>query len=105
MFGGLGMNSLNATSTRGALCAFVAFAPAIAAQGTPGPDVALSLAEARRLAFSHSADLAAAKEIAAALAISSRTVEFHKYRMLDMLGLKNSAELIHFAIKHGIVSG
>jgi DNA-binding NarL/FixJ family response regulator len=51
------------------------------------------------------ADGRSAKEIAAALDISSRTVEFHKYRMLDMLGLKNSAELIHFAIKHGIVSG
>jgi len=51
------------------------------------------------------ADGRSAKEIAAALDISSRTVEFHKYRMLDSLGLKNSAELIHFAIKHGIVSG
>jgi DNA-binding CsgD family transcriptional regulator len=51
------------------------------------------------------ADGRSAKEIAAVLAISSRTVEFHKYRMLDLLGLKNSAELIHFAIKHGIVSG
>ena len=45
-----------------------------------------------------------AKEIAATLTISTRTVEFHKYQMMDSLGLHNSAELILFAIKHGLVS-
>ena len=46
-----------------------------------------------------------AKEIATVLGISSRTVEFHKYRMMETLGLHSSAELIHFAITHGIVPG
>jgi DNA-binding NarL/FixJ family response regulator len=46
----------------------------------------------------------AAKEIAATLGISTRTVEFHKYQMMEALNLHNSAELIHFAIKHGIIS-
>jgi DNA-binding NarL/FixJ family response regulator len=45
-----------------------------------------------------------AKEIAATLAISARTVEFHKYQMMEAHGLRNNAELIHFAIKHGIVT-
>jgi DNA-binding NarL/FixJ family response regulator len=45
-----------------------------------------------------------AKEIAARLSISPRTVEFHKYQMMEMHGLHSSAELIHFAIKHGVVS-
>lgn len=45
-----------------------------------------------------------AKEIAHALDISPRTVEFHKYRLMESLGLKNNAELIHFAIKNGIVA-
>ncbi len=45
-----------------------------------------------------------AKEIAATLAISARTVEFHKYQMMEAHGLHNNAELIHFAIKHGIVT-
>jgi DNA-binding NarL/FixJ family response regulator len=45
-----------------------------------------------------------AKEIAATLAISPRTVEFHKYQMMEAHGLHSSAELIHFAIKHGIVT-
>jgi DNA-binding NarL/FixJ family response regulator len=44
-----------------------------------------------------------AKEIAAALGISPRTVEFHKYQMMESLQIQSSAELTHFAIKHGIV--
>jgi DNA-binding NarL/FixJ family response regulator len=44
-----------------------------------------------------------AKEIGARLNISARTVEDHKYRMVESLGVKSSSELIHFAIKHGIV--
>ena len=47
---------------------------------------------------------ASAKEIAATLAISPRTVEFHKYQMMETHGLHSNAELIHFAIKHGIVT-
>jgi len=45
-----------------------------------------------------------AKQIAEALAISARTVEFHKYQIMDAHDLHSSAELVHFAIKHGIVS-
>lgn len=45
-----------------------------------------------------------AKEIAEALAISSRTVEFHKYQIMEAHDLHSSAELVHFAIKHGIVA-
>jgi RNA polymerase sigma factor (sigma-70 family) len=45
-----------------------------------------------------------AKEIADILNISHRTVEFHKYRMMEQLNIKTSAELIHYAIKHGIIS-
>lgn len=44
------------------------------------------------------------KEAAAALDITPRTVAFHKYRMMDELGLENNAELIQFAIKHKFIS-
>lgn len=44
-----------------------------------------------------------AKQIGGKLRISARTVEDHKSRMLESLGVKGSAELIHFAVKHGIV--
>ena len=46
---------------------------------------------------------ASAKQIAASLSISTRTVEFHKYQMMETLGLHTNAELIHFAIKNGLV--
>ena len=44
-----------------------------------------------------------AKEIAARLSISVRTVEFHKYQLMETLGIHTNAELIHFAIKHGLI--
>jgi DNA-binding NarL/FixJ family response regulator len=45
-----------------------------------------------------------AKDIARVLKISPRTVEFHKYAMMQQLAIKTNAELVHFAIKHGMVS-
>ena len=39
-----------------------------------------------------------AKEIAAALGISPRTVEVHKNRVMEKLGVRNVAELVRFAI-------
>lgn len=39
-----------------------------------------------------------AKEIAAALGISSRTVEVHKTRIMEKLGVRNVAELVRFAL-------
>ncbi len=44
-----------------------------------------------------------AKEIAAILDISPRTVESHKYAMMDQLGIETAAELIQYAVKQGIV--
>lgn len=44
------------------------------------------------------------KEIASLLSISPRTVEFHKYRMMEKLNIKTSAELVQYAIRHGIIS-
>jgi DNA-binding NarL/FixJ family response regulator len=44
------------------------------------------------------------KEIAGILKITARTVAFHKYSMMQELGIKTSAGLIQFAIKKRIVS-
>jgi len=44
------------------------------------------------------------KEIGAILKIAPRTVAFHKYSMMELLGIKSSAELVQFAIKKRIVS-
>ena len=45
-----------------------------------------------------------AKEIASIFDISTKTVEFHKYKMMEQLKIKTSAELVHYAMKHGLIS-
>ena len=40
------------------------------------------------------------KEIGAELGIATRTVAFHKYRMMESLGLRTSAELVSFAVEN-----
>ena len=44
------------------------------------------------------------KEIAAELGIAVRTVETHRAKIMFKLGLHSLAELIHYAIRHGIAS-
>jgi len=43
------------------------------------------------------------KEVAAVLNLTPRTVAFHKYRMMERLKVKSTAELIQYAVKHHIV--
>lgn len=45
-----------------------------------------------------------AKEIADILHVSPRTVEFHKYRLMELLGVHTTAELTQYAVKRGISS-
>ena len=44
------------------------------------------------------------KEIASALKITPRTVAAHKYVVMELLQIKTNAELVQYAIKHGIIS-
>jgi DNA-binding NarL/FixJ family response regulator len=44
------------------------------------------------------------KEAAAILDVTPRTVAFHKYRMMEQLRLRTSAELVTFAVKQGVVA-
>jgi DNA-binding NarL/FixJ family response regulator len=44
------------------------------------------------------------REIAGALQISYRTVRFHKVRIMEELGISKNAELVKYAMKHGIIS-
>lgn len=44
------------------------------------------------------------KEVGSILNVAPTTVAFHKYRMMEQLRLKTSAELVQFAVKHGVVS-
>jgi DNA-binding NarL/FixJ family response regulator len=68
-----------------------------------GSDPSASLTLRQREVLQLLAEGRSAKEIAASLSISPRTVEFHKYQLMETLGLHTNAELVHFAIKNGLV--
>ena len=42
------------------------------------------------------------KEIANILGITPRTVAFHKYGIMEQLGVKTTAELVQYAVRHGL---
>ncbi len=44
------------------------------------------------------------KEIASIIHVSVKTAEFHKYNLMQRLGLRTNAELTALAIKHGLIS-
>jgi DNA-binding NarL/FixJ family response regulator len=44
------------------------------------------------------------KEVSDILHMSTRTVAYHKYRMMEVLGAKSNAELVKYAIKNHIVA-
>jgi len=44
------------------------------------------------------------KEVAATLGVSPRTVETHKYQSMEALRLKTTAELIRYALEHGLTT-
>jgi len=56
-------------------------------------DVVQMLAEGRSM-----------KEIAALLELSEKTVEFHKHHIMGAFNLKSNADLVLFALKHGLIS-
>jgi DNA-binding NarL/FixJ family response regulator len=43
------------------------------------------------------------KEVGSVLNLTPRTVAFHKYRIMEQLKIKSTAELIQYAVKHHIV--
>ena len=43
------------------------------------------------------------KEVGNLLNLTPRTVAFHKYRMMEQLKVKSTAELVQYAVKHHIV--
>jgi DNA-binding NarL/FixJ family response regulator len=68
-----------------------------------GPRNPLHLTTRQREVIQLVAEGRSMKQIASILSITPRTVAFHKYRMMDQLHLKTTAELIQFAVKHHIV--
>jgi DNA-binding NarL/FixJ family response regulator len=72
--------------------------------GSPGKDLFKKISPRQREILQLLAEGKSGKEIASILNISARTVEFHKYKMMEQLNIKTSAELVQYAVKHGIVS-
>ena len=44
------------------------------------------------------------KEVGAVLGLTPRTIAFHKYRIMEAIGVKTNAELIQFAVKNHVVA-
>ena len=57
----------------------------------------------QREILQHLAQGRSAKDIARTLAISHRTVEYHKQQMMETLGFNTTAQLVGWAIKQGLV--
>jgi len=44
------------------------------------------------------------KEIADILDVKLRTVQFHKYSIMEDLGIRTNAEIVQYAMRHGMIS-
>ncbi len=73
-------------------------------RGSPEKNLFKKISPRQREILQLLAEGKSAKEIASILNISTRTVEFHKYKMMEQLNIKTSAELVQYAVRHGIIS-
>ncbi len=74
----------------------------VRAEGEAGKSVELT--PRQREVLQLLAEGRSAREIGLILGISPRTAETHKYKMMDDLGLETTAELVRYAIRHGLVT-
>jgi DNA-binding NarL/FixJ family response regulator len=75
--------------------------PASAARSADLPPPRSRLSERQRQVLRLVASGKRMKEIAAQLKLSQRTVEMHKYRMMRILGLRTTAELVQYFVREG----
>ncbi len=74
-----------------------------AAPALPKAPALTSLSRREEDVLAHVAQGLSNREVAERLFISVKTVETHKAHILDKLGLRNTAELVRYAVKHKIV--
>ncbi|MGP0065585.1 MAG: response regulator [Isosphaeraceae bacterium] len=72
--------------------------------GPKHPETARQLTPRQREVLQLSAEGRSAKEVASLLHISSRTAEFHRARVMKVLGIRTATELVQYAIRNGIIS-
>jgi DNA-binding NarL/FixJ family response regulator len=97
------------TAIREALQGHVYLSPALtrnvmARMAAPVPEGGAQLTPRQREVLRLIAEGHRMKEIAAILDLSTRTVETHKYEMMQALGLHSTAELVRYAIQHRLIS-
>jgi DNA-binding NarL/FixJ family response regulator len=71
--------------------------------GDPPGDGARALTLRQREVLQLLAEGRTMKEAAAILNVATRTVAFHKYRIMQEFGLENNSDLLRFAMKQGLV--
>ncbi|MGQ0666728.1 MAG: response regulator [Nitrospiraceae bacterium] len=75
-----------------------------AVSGTKSPGISRDRLTARqREILQLVAEGLAVKEIGSALSISPKTVEYHKSKLMEQLGLHTTAELTKYALVHGLI--
>jgi DNA-binding NarL/FixJ family response regulator len=97
---------------RAALQGRIFVAPSLGADGVTGhqknpargTDPLGALTPRQREVLQMLADGKSVKQVASSLSISTRTVEFHKYTMMETVGAKGMADLVRIAIRHGLIS-
>jgi len=98
------------TAIRSALAGKTYLTPALAGEvlqamkrePTQAADPVTLLTPRQREILQLLAEGCSAKEFGSRLQISARTVESHKYQMMESLGLRTNADLIHLAIQSGL---
>lgn len=73
--------------------------------GGPLPSAAAVLTQRQLDVLRELARNGTMKDVASVLHIAPRTVAFHKYRIMKLLGIETNAELIRFAISIGLLDG
>jgi DNA-binding NarL/FixJ family response regulator len=93
----LGRSYVTPLATRGLVDALL--------QRPEPPDKPADLSPRQREVLQLLAEGHTMKEIARVLKITPRTVAFHKYSMMEQLGVTSSAELVQIAIRQHLVTG
>jgi DNA-binding NarL/FixJ family response regulator len=68
-----------------------------------GTDLSINLSSRQREVLQLLAEGHSVKDIASILNIAVKTAEYHKYRLMEELGINTTAELIRYAVKQGIM--
>ncbi len=69
----------------------------------PEPEPPVRLTRRQREVLRLVAEGSTMKQVAAALQVSRRTAEYHKYQVMQVLGARSTAELVQHAIRLGLV--